>query len=376
MKTYAVFALVAVFVVSLGGYAAYRYAGIISEFSFDLTASLGHYDSRISRLKKSCLSKTKTYCFDAVSAEASWTSEFDSSGSEKLILGCVAGDQRACRHSSALERVGTTAGDLNVWARPERFGEIETGEGDRWPRVLFLRDKQSLVQLKDLAYQALVLKVNRKVDLVCAKAVEFLSGMTCVTHGAQQTSLALSRVSALIEQGEKIVPAQEHRKSPLLRFWQGFNFKRSDFVGSSDKIKQNHNLHQEEKALWSILLAREWDILLTFNVFSVFSGIPSHEYYHGIFFESENYRHKVDKIISRNPLDLLAVRSFVKSIYKTTDTYVLNNEIQAYALQDDHSYRVNPEWKKSTDILAVELMKVLSQEPRWSTVVGEKSFEN
>jgi hypothetical protein len=376
LKSYVISGVVAAFVFSLGGYSAYRYRKTISRFSQDLPAALGQRDFNILSLKNACRSKNKKYCFDAVSASTSWTSSFESEDSEYLVLGCISGDARACRHSDALERARSPLSDFNIWANPQKFGRVISEQGSDWPRVLFLNDKYSYAQWMEMLYRTMSLKEVRKVDIICATAAEFSNALICLTYGAQQTSLALSRIAALLEQEDKVVPAVDHRRSPLLRFWQGYNIRRADFEKNAGKIKSMDSLHKEEELLWKILLSGDWDFLLTFNVFSVFSGIPSHEYYHGIYFESEKYRQTVDDIVDGNPWGLLPVSSFVKSLYRTSDRFVLHNEIQAYAMQSEPPFSWNSQWNEAIKLVNGPLHRLLSEEQRWSALLGEKGYEN
>jgi len=123
--------------------------------------------------------------------------------------------------------------------------------------------------------------------------------------------------------------------------------------------------------LWNFLFSESWDFVLSFNAFSVFSGIPSHEYLHGIYFSSDGYRKSVDEIIDDNPFSLLPIKKFVQSLYKTEDEFVINNEIQAYALQHDFSFESNDRWKSASRILSDTLRPILEVDSRWSTLTGE-----
>lgn len=374
MRRYLIYAVMACFIAAAGGYSAYRYIKIVGQFSFDLIDSIRTQDSRIEALERACRSRKKSYCFESVSSRVTATSSFGSKDSEDLIAGCLAGSRRACLHDERMNRALTLAPAMTVWTHPEHYGELQASE-KQWPRVVFLPEKLSLPQWKTLAYQSLSVAENRKADLVCTMAAEFKSALVCLTYGSRRTSLALARVSALTEQDQGVLTASGHRSSPLLQFWQGYNIRRNDFIKASAEIRKKDIPVEEEESLWKILLSREWDFLLTFNLFSIFSGIPSHEYLHGVYFESEDYRKRIDAIVGKNPLDLLAVRSFVKSMYKTSSKYVLNNEIQAYALQDDHSLSRDPVWKKAEEEIWSELIPFLSAESRWSTVFGERLSE-
>lgn len=105
-------------------------------------------------------------------------------------------------------------------------------------------------------YQALTQRGDRKVDLVCGRSLEFPRALVCSSYGSMKTSLALSRVASVIEQGGRIPATVEHRSSPLLRFWQGYNLRRSDFEHAVNRIRSAVEVYPEEESLWALLFPK------------------------------------------------------------------------------------------------------------------------
>lgn len=355
-----------------GGTFAFHYFKIHKEFSFNLASRLSAQDSNLRRLAKFCGRGRALLCFDSVAAATSWNSEFTKADVSALGAGCTSGDLRACRHLSRIEALRDSQNGRDVWSEPDAFGRRLNPHSQQWPRIVSLRDSHSYLNWMEMNYQALTQRGDRKVDLVCGRSLEFPRALVCSSYGSMKTSLALSRVASVIEQGGRIPATVEHRSSPLLRFWQGYNLRRSDFEHAVNRIRSAVEVYPEEESLWALLFSENWDFLLTFNAFSVLSGIPSHEYFHGVYFSSDAYRKSVDEIIDDNPFALLPINKFVQSLYKTKDEFVINNEMQAYVMQHDFSFESNTRWKSASRVLSEALRPILEVDSRWSSLIGEQ----
>jgi hypothetical protein len=66
--------------------------------------------------------------------------------------------------------------------------------------------------------------------------------------------------------------------------------------------------------------------------------VPSHEFLHGLYFQSANFRNVVEDTLSSTPEGLERLKFFIAKIFDTNDKYILNNEIQAYLLQHQSSF--------------------------------------
>ncbi len=357
---------------SAGGIFSFQYFKIQKEFSFSLSDRLIAQDSNLRRLATYCGRGRLSLCFDSVAAGSSWNSEFKRNDLSALGAGCASGDARACRHLSRIEALKDSQNGRDIWSEPDAFGRRLNPQSQQWPRIVSLSENHSYLNWMEINYQALQQREDRKVDLVCGRSLEFPRALVCSTYGSMKTSLALSRVASFIEQGGRIPATVEHRSSPLLRFWQGYNLRRSDFENAVSRIRSTVEVYPEEVALWNFLFSENWDFVLTFNAFSVFSGIPSHEYFHGVYFSSDAYKKSVDEIIDDNPFALLPINKFVQSLYKTKDEFVINNEIQAYAMQHDFSFESNTRWKSASRILSEALRPILEVDSRWSSLIGER----
>lgn len=351
-----------------GVFVSVEYLKIRERFSFELMQRVARYDEDISTVEGFCRSKNQRTCFDAVMLKTAWRSVFDLGDFDKLSAACSSGDKRACRHLKSMIRAQKR--DPAEWLGSSEKGNLVNQHS--WPRVLFLKEQLTYQGWLDVAYNAVGNEQQRMVDVVCGKTREFSGALVCATYGSVEPNLALGRIASLVEQGGILPSLAEHRQSPLLRYWQGVDIKRSDFNNSVKRISDSGARHPEEDALWAVLAQREWDFLLTFNVFSVFSDIPAHEFLHGVYFSSEQYRNLVSDVISASPLQLLPLKRFVGSLYKTDNTSVLNNEIQAYALQPDSSFSREKHW-----IRAVRAVRdAVRKSPQYPELVREFSADD
>ena len=355
---------------------AYRYSKIREEFSFDLLSRLKTQKKNQSRLNYRCLNGQTDHCFDAVSAATAWDSKFDAADFEFLNRGCSGGDKRACRHSAELFTASKKKSDL--WSQPERFGQLISSSARSWPRILWLNDIQSYRSWLEISYTALLQGGNFAADLVCGRTVEFSAALICAAAGSRQLNEALGRLAYQVEQSDAspFSSLEEGHKSLLARFWQGYDLLRSDFLSVAENLKAAGQLRSEESVLWDLLIQKDWKFLIAFNVFSVFSGIPSHEFLHGAYFSSAEYRENVDKAVMRFPLKTLPVVEFVKSIYKTQKQFVINNEIQAYALQAEFSDGKNELWNEAVSVVWSEVGEIFKREPRWAEFARGVGNEN
>jgi hypothetical protein len=159
-----------------------------------------------------------------------------------------------------------------------------------------------------------------------------------VSRGNTRINNALGRVVTYIEHGRKILSKEEHLSNPLLRFWQGSNLRRSDFESAVELLSRAGKPLADEARLWDWMLARPWKYFLSFSAPSVFTGVPSHEFLHGLYFQSANFRNVVEDTLSSTPEGLERLKFFIAKIFDTNDKYILNNEIQAYLLQHQSSF--------------------------------------
>ncbi|MEN9824962.1 MAG: hypothetical protein RI953_707 [Pseudomonadota bacterium] len=375
LKISALFAVTGTVIIA-GAALAQRYSKIREEFSFDLSSRLKSQATNQSRLNSLCVKGKVAYCFDAVSAATAWNSRFDDIDAEILNHACGRGDKRACRHSSELLSAKKSKSEL--WSKPEMFGQLIQPTARSWPRILLLNETQSYRRWLELSYAALLHSGTFPVDLICGRTVEFPDAFVCAATGSQQLNAALGRMAYLVEQtdAEPFSALDDGHKVLLARFWQGYDLLRSDFVSGVERLKAAGQLRAEESALSEFLLQRDWNFFIAFNVFSVFSGIPSHEFLHGAYFSSAEYREKVAKAVTRFPLKTLPLLEFVKSVYKTQSQFILNNEVQAYAFQAEFSDRKNELWNSSVSTLWSEVGHILKREKGWSDFVRGFEIEN
>jgi hypothetical protein len=78
---------------------------------------------------------------------------------------------------------------------------------------------------------------------------------------------------------------------------------------------------------------------LAFNSYSVFSGVPSHEFLHAAYFYSPEFRNISSRALQFHLGSLSDVGRYVTSIYKTDSPFILVNEIQAYLLQSGSPFQ-------------------------------------
>lgn len=349
-----------------GAVVAYEYFQKRKSFYFDLTERLQLQDQNLRRLNAHCRGRKPSFCFDAVSARMAWKSEFSFSDLSDLQKGCSEGDDRACRSVSLMNVVQNKTS--SAWIQSAAVQPDTVHANQTWPRVRFLDDVLSYRGWVDLSYQALWLKDERSFDWVCGQSQEFPEALVCATYGAKETNLALSRVAWLIEQDNKIQPLVEHRSSPFLSFWQGYDLQRLDFDHAVRDIKKVGDVHPEELEVWDLLQSRPWKFMLTFNIFSAPSGIPSHEFLHGVYFSSEKYRDKISSIVKESYWKLLPLRFFVQSIYKTQSEFVLQNEMQAYAMQSMSLFGHDPDWMNAIAVFRAGLKEFINQENQWTEI--------
>jgi hypothetical protein len=321
---------------AFGGVFAHNYSQIRKEYQFDLIRRLESHESNVKRLERYCARRDALFCFDAVSARTAWDSIFSKAEAGRLAEGCESGDQRACRITDSLRRIGTPE---SIWLQDEHGNDIPQSGDAAWPRVRLLDRPVSYRQWLDYSFGTLVHSGRRNIDVLCAASSELNGALVCLTYGNTQANQALGRIAYVIEQGGRVRTQEEHNSPLLLRFWQGYNLLRKDFDRVTEKIESESETSPEEKRMWSFLRKQEWQYLLTFNAFSVIAGIPSHEFLHAVYFSSPEYRNAVTQAISNHKWKMLPLRFFTESLYKTDSEYVVLNEMQAYALLRDTAVR-------------------------------------
>ncbi|NBO38401.1 hypothetical protein EBU99_07435 [bacterium] len=306
-------------------------------------------------------------CGETAAMQMLWRSTADSEVTSLFEKACLGGDFKACGRIERL-RVARAARLANIWRNaPSEELDMpapQASEGfasGRWPRIKFLKGDISFTQWLDVALQSVALDTSEKIaDLLCGYSSELPRTLICVSDGNLRINIALGRVVSLVEQGARVLKTSEQGVHPLNRFWQGVDLRRADFESATRRIENESedSLLAEEQALWPWLASKDWDALLTFNAYAVFSGLPSHEFLHGLYFHHQEFRASVERVAADKIPYLDYVRKFIQRIYRTENAFVLRNEMQAYILQAESPFAQN---------------KLLSTRTRFESLLSEQN---
>lgn len=322
--------------------------------SFDGPAFVQEQESELEALRAKC-DRTKPFslreCQTWAEVSTAWSSESTTRLGQLWNQNCAAGQEESCRKWEMRRRL--QAQPPQYWSRRQ----LESGGTRSWPAILELQQPLAAKDWLEIGFEGVVHGAGSSYDLVCGNSVELPDTLICASHGNVRINTAIGRAVSYIEQGKKLLSIGEHTRNPLLRFWQGTNLIRGDFDYAAKLLKETSPLLPEEESLWNWLDGKRWKYLITFNSFSVFSGIPSHEFLHGVYFSNPQYRDVVDGVLKSKSSLLKPVNLFLDRIFDTSDEYIRNNEIQAYLLQHRSFLNGKKSQKVREDLLS-EISKI------------------
>lgn len=305
--------------------------------NFAAPAFVAQQEATLARLQSDCsISGTAPGrgCARWAMVNWAWNSELHPDALFWLEKSCAEGDALSCQRRQRIESMRSHSS--SHWNLLNQ--RADAGASEEWPRVSEVAGSLIISEWLDVALQGALKGGDSAADLVCGKVTELPEALVCVSKGNKRLNDALGRVVSYVEQGRKILSITEHKQNPLLRFWQGTDLRRDDFNQAVKILRRKGSLLSEEQRLWDWLGARTWKYLLTFNCHSVFSGVPSHEFLHGLYFSQPSYRTAVQGTIDEFQKNLVAVKSFVEEIFDTSDSFILKNEIQASLLQHESMF--------------------------------------
>lgn len=363
--------------VAYAGFAwAKRYSKIREQFAFELLPRLNSQENNQRQLEQYCLNGYSKHCFSAVASSAAWNSRLDSQAMEKLEFSCLRRNKQACVHLSAIMNIkGKLSG---FWSSLEMSGTLFSPPDAPWPRILTLNNEMNYRRWIELSYAAMLTGKGSRWDMICGRTVEFPDALVCAAMDGQKLNASLGRIAYLVEQANAAPLGSVNKDQQVLlsRFWQGYDLLRSDFDAGARRLESEGQVRTEEAVFWDFLRQKSWTFLIGFNVHSVLSGIQSHEFLHGIYFSSGEYRDRVAKAVTSSPFKMLPIVEFVGSLYKTSNKFVINNEIQAYAFQADFADSKNTFWATAVASLKSEVWDILDREPRWAELLRDIRREN
>jgi hypothetical protein len=305
--------------------------------NFAAPAFVAQQEVTLARLQSDCsLSGTAPgrVCAHWAMVNWAWNSEFHPDALFWLEKSCAEDDALSCQRRQRIESMRSHS--LSHWEFLNKG--IEVGAGEEWPRVSEVASSLSMSEWLDVALQGALKGEDSAADLVCGSSIELPEALVCVSKGNKRLNDALGRVVSYVEHGRKILSLTEHKQNPLLRFWQGTDLRRDDFNQAVEILRRQGSLLPEEQRLWDWLGARTWKYLLTFNCHSVFTGVPSHEFLHGLYFSEPSYRLVVQGTVDEFEKSLVAVIGFVEKVFDTSESFILNNEVQASLLQHESMF--------------------------------------
>ncbi|MEN9528918.1 MAG: hypothetical protein RI932_791 [Pseudomonadota bacterium] len=305
-----------------------------SSKGFDAAGFVRDQEALLAQLTGGCrepMSQSLERCVDWSLVTWAWNSSAPAGYKNILSESCDSGSALSCERLWRIEE----AQRAQAWHTLEIAGQRPT---DPWPRIAELKTSTPIASWLEIALQGAVASPEDGADMACGLVVELPETLVCVSRGNTRINNALGRVVTYIEHGRKILSKEEHLSNPLLRFWQGSNLRRSDFESAVELLSKAGKPLTDEARLWNWMLARPWKYFLSFSAPSVFTGVPSHEFLHGLYFQSANFRNVVEDTLSSTPEGLERLKFFIAKIFDTNDKYILNNEIQAYLLQHQSSF--------------------------------------
>lgn len=286
-------------------------------------------ESLLEQLALECRETTSAsteQCVDWSMVSWAWNSSAPAEFKRFLDQSCSLGSEFSCERLRRIEE----AQQEQKW---QKLQASEAKKPHSWPSIVQLAGAQPIDSWLDIGLQGAVAARGSEIDLVCGAVLELPETLLCVSQGNRQFNYALGRVVSYVEQGNKILTIEQHRTNPLLRFWQGSNLRREDFEIAVQLLLQAGEPLADEQRLWSWMSAQPWKYFLSFSAPSVFTGVPSHEFLHGLYFQSEDFRKVVGQTLGDSQNSLERLKFFVAKIFDTSDPYILTNEMQAYLLQ-------------------------------------------
>lgn len=208
-----------------------------------------------------------------------------------------------------------------------------------WPRIKFSSQAMTSSDWLNNALQGAVAGTDRTIDLFCGNLTEIDETLVCTVSDQLRLNRAIGRIVAYIEQNRRLDTYQDHMENPLNRFWQGVDLQRTDFDKTVNILRQRGQVVPEEERLWKWLESQSWQVFLAFNVYSIFTGIPSHEFLHALYFSNQEFRNAVRSVVESDISGLKNLSEFVGRLYKTPETFIISNEMQAYLFEYRSSFR-------------------------------------
>ncbi|MEY4065736.1 MAG: hypothetical protein RIR26_1944 [Pseudomonadota bacterium] len=290
------------------------------------------YESYCGSLK----SRPVKWCLKSADAHVAWASHLTDEFLPLLKKSCNFGREVDCRKARRILNVSLS--NQNVWKSDFRNVPVSNAG----LRIKFLDEGRTASGWQDLAVEGAVFGRDSPFDFVCGRLHEIPETLVCVTKGNRTINTAIGRVVAYVEQGNQIRSVESHSRDPFQKFWQGVDLRREDYVKAVDLLREAGTLDPLEVELWKWLDQQDWKFFISFNSYSVFSGVPSHEFLHAAYFHSSAFR-KISSYLTRFHFGFLNdVSRFVSTLYNTENPFIIVNEIQAHLLQSESAYQGLP----------------------------------
>jgi hypothetical protein len=293
--------------------------------------------------------KARFHCSRWATTAPIYEAEQFSEVEDWLQPACQSGDAVSCSRLRLL--TDARQNKESVWLNQS----LASGDaGALWPRINALNGVHTSSAWLKYALEGAVAGRSADVDLVCGGLSELPEVLVCTSQGQMKLNRAIGRVVSYVEQGGRVDSFERHIENPLNRFWQGVDLQRADFMRAVDVLRGAGVIDPAEERLWSWLEAQPWKVFLAFNAYSVFTGIPSHEFLHALYFSSQAFQSAVKSTLRPQPAPLQELREFVDVLYRTDNQFITLNEMQAYLLEHDSPFR-----NEETEGIVDQLIKAL-----------------
>lgn len=273
------------------------------------------------------------WCLNALDAHVAWNSHVGEDFVSLLNTSCQLGRESDCQKVQKVHSVSRM--DESVWKSD--FPVPSHPEGKL--KIVSLEQDRGALEWQEVALEGAVFGKDSGLDFVCGGLAEVRGTLVCATNGNKKLNTAIGRVVAYIEQESQLRSISDQSRDPMRKFWQGVNLKREDYADAVDRLRSAGELHPFELEFWKWLDEKDWRFFLAFNSYSVFSGVPSHEFLHAAYFHSSEFRNISSRALQFHLGSLNDVGRFVTSIYKTDSPFILINEFQAYLLQSGSPFQ-------------------------------------
>lgn len=250
-----------------------------------------------------------------------------------LTPACERGDGKACARLRLIAEARLRTNSPWLTALGSSLNGIH------WPLIELAQKPLSSSEWLESALLGAVSGPNAKIDMFCGELAEVGETLVCTVQDQLRLNQAIGRIVTYVEQGYRVDSVSRHKSNALNRFWQGVDLQRKDFLKAAALLREVGPVAPDEEKLWSWLESRQWKVFLAFNAYSVFTGVPSHEFLHALYFLNSDFRMAVRSSVEPNESQLKRLSQFVTGLYDTKDQFILSNEMQAYLLEYGSTFR-------------------------------------